>query len=184
MPKPKLKGPGPGRLPDLSRLVDKSPEQLVSTLERFGLEPNVREIEKRARRAYETQLQAAIEELGEPDKHTWAAIDSQIERELIGVLRQQTKQAIHSYRKMRLEDVAQYFVWIAVGDGSCPSCEERHGRRKTMRQWEQVGEPGSAVLICRKECRCSLQPDFVADPDDVSDQLGKTFEGLRVERGT
>jgi hypothetical protein len=159
----KLKGPGPGRMPSLDNLVDKSPKQLVHTLERFGLEPDVRAFEKRARRVYETQLEAAIEERGIPDRETWRAIDAQLEREMVATLRTQTKQAIHEYRKQQLRGVAKHFVWISVGDGSCVSCEGRHGKRKTMREWESAGEPGSSVLVCRKECRCSLQPDFVED---------------------
>ncbi len=160
---PELNRPGRGRLPSLENLKDKSPEKLVATLERFGLEPDVRAIERRARQVYESRLQAAIEEKGEPDRDTWKAIDADNERALVQTLRTQTKQAIHQYRKERLRGVAKFFVWIAVGDGSCSSCEGRHGKRKTMRQWEQYGEPGSAVLVCRKECRCELLPDFIED---------------------
>jgi hypothetical protein len=164
----KLKGPGPGRLPDLKNLGKKTPDQLVATLERFGLEPDVKAFEKRANRVYRDRLEAVIEEKGAPDKHTWAAIDADLERATVQTLRVQTKQAIHEYRKRRLLGVAKYFVWIAVNSGkeSCPSCDNRHGQRNTMPAWEILGMPGSSILVCRSECRCSLQPDFVSDEGD------------------
>lgn len=156
-----LKPPGPGRVPRLDRMVDKSPAQMVRTLERFGLEPDVREFERRARRAYEARLEAAIEEKGEPDADTWRAIDDDLQRSMVQTLRQQTKDAIREYRKDQLSGIATRFVWIAVmDDGSCASCEKRHGKSRTMAEWDALGAPGSAVLICRRECRCSLQPDL------------------------
>jgi len=177
----RLRGPGRGRLPDFKSLTRKTPEQLVATLKRFGLEPDIKEFERRARRAYEQQLEAAIEDRGFPDADTWAAIDSQLDRAAVSVLRQQTKRAVHEYRIERLRDVADRFVWIAVGTGSCPSCESRHGKSKTMRQWEAAGLPGSSVLICQKECRCSLQPDFIGeeDADVIAEVVDEALAGLR-----
>jgi hypothetical protein len=163
MAKKTLNRPGSGRLPSLENLGDKSPSQLVRTLARFGLEPDMREFKRRARRVYEEQLEKAIEEKGEPDASTWAAIDGQLERAMTQTLRRQTKAAITQYRIGRLDGVAKHFVWIAVGRGSCPSCEDRHGKRKSMREWERYGLPGSGVLACQSECRCSLQPELISD---------------------
>lgn len=168
----RLTSPGRGKLPSLEKMKAMTPEQLIATLDRFGLAPDVKAFERAARQVYEQQLEAAIEGKGFPDAETWKAIDAQLERTAKGVLRRQTKQTVHRYRKQRLATVARYFVWIAVGRGSCPSCLGRHGKRKTMRQWEALGEPGSAVLICQQECRCSLVPDVVgqAEPDDGVDE--------------
>lgn len=165
---------GKGRLPSLENLKDKSPKQIVKTLERFGLEPDIRELTRTANRVFDQQLAGVLRSKGIPDRTTWNAIDSQVERALVGALRQQTKQAIHSYRKEQLRGVAKRFVWIAVGKGSCESCEKRHGQSRTMREWELAGEPGSAVLLCKQECRCSLQPDLLADEE--SDLIGEVVD--------
>jgi hypothetical protein len=178
---PKLKGPGPGRIPDLDKLVDKSPAQIIRTLERFGLEPDVREMTRVANRVFDQQLAAVLGEKGIPDRDTWNAIDAQIERALTSSLRTQTKRAIHQYRKEQLRGVAKKFVWIAVGKGSCSSCETRHGQSRTMREWELAGEPGSAVLLCKQECRCSLQPDLLADEESdlIEEAVNIAIEDLR-----
>ena len=177
----KLRGPGRGRLPSLKNLKDKTPEQLIATLKRFKLDPDVREFERRAKRVYEQQLLGAIEDRGFPDADTWAAIDAQLDRASVSVLRQQTKRAVQEYRVDQLKTAARYFVWIAVGRGSCPSCEKRHGKSKTMRQWEAAGLPGASVLICQQECRCSLQPDFLGkdDGDIIAEVVDEALEGLR-----
>jgi hypothetical protein len=177
----RLKGPGRGRLPSLENLKDKEVEELLRTLERFGLEPDVGEFNRRARQVYEQQLRGAIEGAGYPDKHTWAAIDAQLDRAAVSILRQQTKRAVQEYRTERLSTVAERFVWIAVGRGSCPSCIDRHGKSKTMKQWRAAGMPGSPVLICQKECRCSLQPDFVGEEDSdlIAEVVDEALAGLR-----
>lgn len=178
----RLKGPGRGKLPDLSGIKDKSPEALERTLSRFGLEPDLKEFERRAVNVYRQQLEAAIEEKGFPDKDTWTAIDKQLERAAVQTLRQQVKTTVQSYRHERLKTVSKWFIWIAVGHGSCPSCIRRHGKRKTMRQWEAAGIPGSAVLICQRECRCSLQPDLIGEEelDVISEVVDEALEGLNT----
>jgi hypothetical protein len=160
---PKLKGPGSGRLPDMDKLKDKTPEQLVSTLERFGLEPDVKAISRAATRAYEARLERVIEAKAVPDPSTWEVLDGELERAINTVLRNQTKTAIRQHRLARIADVAEFYIYVAVGDGSCPSCEQRHGDRGTMDQWEEWGMPGSEVLICARACRCQLVPDLIPD---------------------
>lgn len=160
---PKGKGIGSGRLPQLENLTAKSPSEILATLERLNLAPDVRALERAAKRAYEARLEGVIEGGGTPDAETWKSIDKDIARSMTGVLRQQTKLAIHQYRKVKLQTLARHFVWVAVGTGSCPSCEVRHGQRNTMKAWDVLGGPGSAVLICKTECCCSLQPDFIDD---------------------
>ena len=184
MAKPKLplKGPGPGRLPELKGLKDKAPAEILRTLERLHLEPDMAEIGRRARRVFEQQIGPIMQMGAVPDRAAWEAIDKQVERALTDVLRQQTKQAIHNYRADQLKDVAEKFVWIAVGDGSCPSCEERHGKSRTLREWDREGGPGSPVLICKSECRCSLQPDFM--DEDTADIVERAVDaGLAGLRG-
>jgi hypothetical protein len=159
-----LKGPGPGRVPDLTRVKDKSPAQLERTLERFGLEPDIREIERRARRVYEDGLERVIESGALPDRETWRALDAAVERSITDVMSTQVKSAIRDYRIGRIAGTAKHFVWITAEDkGVCASCRPRHGKRKTMREWRDSGMPGSAVLRCGARCRCQLLPDTVED---------------------
>lgn len=157
----KLKGPGPGRLPDLDKLRDKTPDELVRTLDRFGVAPDLKAIDKAGQRIYESRLEAVIEDKATPDAKTWEVLDAEVESAVTRTLRQQTKEAIRDHRLSRIKDSAQYFVWVATGTGSCDSCEGRHGDRRTMAQWETKGLPGSKVLVCKSECRCSLVPDLV-----------------------
>lgn len=153
---------GRGRLPSLATLQSLSPEKLVELLGRFGLAPDIREINRRGQRAY-ARLDDVLAEGLEPDDATWAAIDSAIEREATAVLRQQAKRAVRNYRLDQLSGAARDFVWIAVLKGSCPSCEDRHGRSRTLAEWRREGLPGSTALLCARECRCTLQPDVVAE---------------------
>ena len=84
----KLKSPGRGRLPEFKNLRKKTPEELIKTLDRFGLKPNVKEFSRRARRVYESQLEKLIDSKGRPDRETWRAINEQIEKAAIDVLGQ------------------------------------------------------------------------------------------------
>ena len=178
----RLKNPGRGRLPEFKNLKKKTPEELLRTLDRFGLKPNVKEFERRAKRVYEQQLEQAIEGKGFPDKETWKSIDEQLNRAATNTLREQTHEAIRQYRKHRMRGLAKFFVWIAVMDkGTCVSCDKRHGKRKTIKQWEAYGEPGSAVLVCQNRCRCVLQPDIVESgpiPEDVADAVSDVVEEI------
>lgn len=150
---------GRGALPKPENLQKKSPEELVRTLNRFGLEPDLEAMQKRARRAFE-RLDGALAGGLEPDPALWDTIDRSIEREVTGYIRQQVKSAIRNYRNHRIATVANIFVWVTVGDERvCDSCEPRHGKSKSMKVWQRIGLPGSPNLVCGSECRCSLQPD-------------------------
>lgn len=162
----RLKGPprkarpltGRGALPSEKNLIRKSPEDLVRTLKRFGIDPDVDAIARRAKRAYE-RLDRVIAEGGEPDAATWEAFDKQLEREVTQGLRQMTKAAIRNYKQARADEASPKLMWETVGDANvCGSCEPRHGKVKTLAQWKAQGLPGSASLVCAAECRCELLP--------------------------
>ncbi len=150
---------GSGALPKLENLVNKSGDELIRTLGRFGINPDVNAIEARAQRAF-GKLERIIAEGIEPDAATWASIEKAHVREMEQSLRRMTKQAIRLYRQDKLAATSNKFMWVAVegGEHSCPSCEPRHGKVKTMAQWQRAGVPGSAALICSEECRCHLIP--------------------------
>ena len=54
------------------------------------------------------------------------------------------------------------FMWIAVMINTCPDCMERHGRIKTMEDWEQEGLPRAGFTVCRSHCQCNLVDADVA----------------------
>lgn len=153
----KLKGPG--RLPELKNLIKKTPEQMIQTLSRFGVDPDVKAIEARANRAF-GKLERVFAEGIEPDEALWKSIEDAHEREMAQSLRRMTKSAIRNYRIENLAKESPYQMWVAVGGGekSCPSCEHRHGKVKTLQQWRDEGLPGSAALLCGEECNCHLLP--------------------------
>lgn len=149
---------GPGRLPLPKNLLEKPPADLVRTLARFGIRPDIEAISENADRAY-TRLSKAVNEGVAPDEAMWQSLAEQHEREMTQALRQLTKQAIRDYRVEQLAGVSSNFMWLTVGgDKVCPSCEKRHGKIKTMKQWQAIGLPGSGALICQDECRCHLIP--------------------------
>lgn len=150
---------GRGRLPSTENLLNKTPEELVRTLNRFGIDPDLAAIERRASdRAMERAFRA-FEQGVEPDEATWAAIDQSAERGYVGTIRQMTKAAIRNYHDNRRKGESKYATWVSIGDDRvCPSCEPRHGQTNTWRVWDQLGKPGSAALICSQECRCELVP--------------------------
>lgn len=153
---------GPGRLPSPDNLKRYSPQQLVKVLGRFGMQPDLVALNAAATRSFE-RLDALIDSGVQPDDAAWKAVGQQLEKEVGGYLRKQVKDGIKGYRVAKLQATAQgegiKLTWIGVGVGMCPSCEPRHGKTKTLRQWKRIGLPGSAALVCQKECRCGLHPN-------------------------
>lgn len=146
---------GSGRLPELRNLLQKTPDELMATLARFGIEPDLKAIDRRANKAFQ-RLEAIIDEGVEPDDATWESIENQHVKEMEGTLRQMSKSAIRLYQHDRLPDGKN--MWITRMTNVCPSCKPRHGVVKTLAQWKLIGLPGSAALICSSECRCVLVP--------------------------
>lgn len=149
---------GRGRLPSPENLVNRSAEDMVRILNRFGIEPDLAGIEARGKRAL-AKFDRLLEEGVMPDEALLAQLEKQNAREFEQNLRQMAKTAIRLYREKRLEKVAAMFAWITSGgDNVCPSCEPRHGKVKTMAQWRALGLPGSHALLCGAECNCQLVP--------------------------
>lgn len=153
---------GRGALPSEKSLIRKTPEELIRTLKRFNLEPDLAAIQKSADRAFEA-LDSILAKGQEPDAATWKAIEKRVENEVKGALVDMTKAAIRNYRLELARQQGGALTWVAVGDeGTCISCDGRHGQVKTYPNWVRSGLPGDAVLLCcsgpRKGCRCRLLP--------------------------
>lgn len=150
--------PGRGALPKLENLINKGPDEILRTLSRFNLDPDMREVERAADRAF-GRIDRLLDSGLEPDDEVLDRVEADVRREITGVLRRQAKTAIRDYRHGRLEEMGfTKFIWIAVVLGSCPSCIKRHAKVKTMKQWEALGLPGSPALFCEDDCRCGLHP--------------------------
>lgn len=54
------------------------------------------------------------------------------------------------------------FMWIAVMVNTCPDCMDRHGRIKSMEEWEEQGLPRAGLTVCRSHCQCNLVDADVA----------------------
>lgn len=149
-----------GALPGSERLSKMSPEDLVRTLNRFGIDPDIAAIEKRANAAFE-RLDAMLERGVSPDEATWEQVEKQFENDVKKSLRSMTKAAIRNYREARFIAEAKWATWVTSGRSSvCPSCSPRHGQTKTWEAWKKLGEPGSPALICGPECNCTLVPEL------------------------
>lgn len=156
-----MAGPGRGRLPKLHNLVTKGHVDLLRTLGRFNLQPDMNEVERAANRAFD-RVDKLLEKGHVPDAATLDYVRGRVTKEITGLLRKQVKTAIRNYKFGKMEEMGfTKFAWIAVVLGSCPSCLQRHGKVKTMPQWEAYGLPGSAVLLCEADCRCHLVPSVV-----------------------
>lgn len=139
-----------------------TPDELVRTLGRFNIEPDMAAIERRANAAFE-RLDSLLEQGIAPDDATWEQAEKQMRNDIARSLRTMTKAAIGKYQEARAQEVSRYATWITVGDNDvCPSCEPRHGQTNTWKAWAVLGKPRSAALVCSAECRCQLVPELHA----------------------
>jgi len=53
------------------------------------------------------------------------------------------------------QDTLYEWQW-EEGANHCEDCEKRNGKRKTFKQWEAEGLPGSGVTKCGYNCLCDL----------------------------
>lgn len=148
---------GSGALPALENLKSKSAEELIKTLGRFGIKPDLKAIDQRAIRSFQ-KLNEMLADGVMPDEHSWAALAKQHENEMAGSLRQMTKRTIQLYQQSKSEPDDKE-AWITRGDDDvCLSCEPLHGQIKTHAEWEKAGLPGTSAHVCGRECRCRLVP--------------------------
>lgn len=150
---------GSGALPSLANLQGKTVEELAFTLGRFGMEPDVRALNRATDRALE-KFDALLDEGLRPDPETWQAIKKDVETQMGSYLRDQVRTAVRDYRLTKFKP-AEPLTWIGLGNGMCPSCVKRHGKTKTLAQWKAQGLPGSSALLCQNKCRCGLHSNLV-----------------------
>ena len=151
---------GRGALPRLENLVTKTPEELARTLGRFGITPDLEAITRGAEKAYES-IDKLVKKGQVPDAEAWANVQKELERRVKSSLVDMTRAAIRLYRLERVRQEGGLVTWIATLRNTCASCERRHGKTKTLAQWEREGLPGDPVLLCcsfEPRCQCTLIP--------------------------
>lgn len=150
---------GSGALPSVENLINKSPDQLIQTLGRFGIEPDLASIDRRAQKAF-VNLSEMLADGKMPSDAAFERLGKQHEQEMTAALRQMTKQAIRLYKdKLTGSGPDTKEVWITSGgDNVCPDCEPLHGQIKTHAQWVALGLPGTRKHVCGLDCNCQLLP--------------------------
>lgn len=151
---------GRGALPSLANLAQKTPEELSRTLARFGIRPDLQALERHALKAYEP-IEKLVARGLVPDDAAWANVEKDLNRRVKSSLVDMTRAAIRLYRLERVRREGGKLTWIATLRNTCDSCEKRHGKTKTLAQWERAGMPGDPVLLCcsfEPRCQCTLVP--------------------------
>ncbi len=150
---------GRGALPNVENLLKKTPVELIRTLKRFGIDPDIAAIDRRAKRAFRT-LDEMTAEGKYPSEAQWEKIAASHEKEMMGSLRQMTKQAIRLYKQdVRGSGPKSLEMWVTSElDTVCEDCEPLHGQIKTHAEWIKLGTPGTSKHVCGKNCNCELVP--------------------------
>lgn len=135
-------------------------EELLTTLERFGVSPDFG--------AFEDALLREARDLGRLGMGDMTAAATQrardsIERAFRATVQQATKGLVRDYGMAAQIAAGAQGDWLAaslcVGDeASCEDCDELHGEERTLDEWMRDGRPGSAARQCRANCRCELIP--------------------------
>lgn len=146
---------GGGSLPSLDQIGEMTDAQIERLLRRFGRRPG-REV--MLSEAVERELRQ-LTRARRPDR---ALVDHATKRAMSAVRRELMLDAKAAVREVSLEAIGATATtrvrWVSVlDDDVCNSCNWRHGERKTMDEWDEVGLPGSDELVCDGQCRCELE---------------------------
>lgn len=144
------------RFPEISELVNMTPEELTYYLERFGIKEAWPQM--RASTAGYVQRMTSMPP-GSPAfmDEINRLLDAESKRGALSMTRR-------AYRELATidaldGDVATELIWITDGDdGTCPHCESRGGDIGTIQYHAAKGLPGPGVCLGGDMCRCQLLP--------------------------
>lgn len=139
-------------------------EELLTTLRRFGVNPDFG--------AFEDALLREARDLGRLGTGDMSAAATQrvrdsIERAFRTTVAQATKGLVRDYGMAAQIAAGAQGHWLAASlcvggdegdETSCEDCEDLHGEERTLEEWQRDGRPGSAARQCRGNCRCELIP--------------------------
>lgn len=167
------------RLPDLDEIADLSDAQLRQLIARLGLDGDA------AARLADKFATASERLIGRkiPDDALIDQVAAAARRAVRQSLMVSAKEAIRSstMEKHRAGGRTQ-MIWISVlDDGTCVSCEDRHGESRPLDAWETIGMPGSRELICNGNCRCELSPDSFFEAPTPAEVEGDITVSIELE---
>lgn len=141
-------------LPDIAAMIAMSDEELIRTLQRYGVEVSWADMQASA---MAVAARAAAIPAGAPDyaERMGYFIDSESRRTLVGMARR----ASEKYATMEAlgGDADAQLIRISEGDDHvCGPCEQRAGMIGTLAEHEAMGAPGAASCDGGDYCRCQL----------------------------
>jgi hypothetical protein len=151
-----LAGPVPvvEPLPDIAAMIAMSDEELIRTLQRYGVEVTWADMQASA---MAIASRAAMIPAGAPDyaERMGFFIDSESRRTLVGMARRTSEK----YATMEALDGDANALLIRISEGDdhvCGPCEQRAGMIGTLAEHEAMGAPGAASCDGGDYCRCQL----------------------------
>lgn len=148
---------------DPADLEKMSLEELLAMLADAGVEVDVRALEDAARATLANEVRAL--DRGIPlDPNAQEQIGAKVASATATVAKQATRDTVRGIRDTAKHDAderpwdEQMYIWISMGEGTCPTCYSRHGDVFAWDQWQDIGMPGGDGTLCGKHCRCELQP--------------------------
>jgi hypothetical protein len=141
-------------LPHKDALLAMSPAEFLRNIEKFGLMPNWR---VQQTQAADYAIRMTQLEPGSPqfDRAVDNLIDVESNRGMQGLTRRIAQQ--YTTLVDSNGDVDSEFIWIVEGDeATCSPCKANAGLVKTMREWIDIGLPGTPTCDGGDRCRCEL----------------------------
>lgn len=169
-------------LKGLSALPPEAREILDQAMGKMLFDADV--FSSRVRKAVQTQTAAgismeAIKAGLLTDMNTGGAVFGEIRNAIKGSLVEGINQSGRAGQFQALDpDENTLFTWVTVaGHKICQDCAPRGGLRKTLKEWESEGLPGTGWSVCKGHCYCIL---------DASGKISPRVEretGLLSEKG-
>jgi len=162
-PDGKIEAPNIGRdgpvpvvepLPDIAGMVALDNDELIATLQRYGVFPSWQELRSDLS-DYTRRLQRIP--AGAPDyrERVEALMDAAGRRTLLGMARRTSER--YATKEALDGDPNATLIRISEGDDHvCEQCEARAGIVGTLAEHEAMGGPGAASCLGGDYCRCQL----------------------------
>lgn len=162
-------------------------DEMVSFLAQHGVDIEVEAMREDVRAALRIEVRALNK--GLPlDANAEKEIGDKVSRALVRTAASVARTTVFEVHDAATQDAdarpwdQQYYVWISVGEGVCPSCFSLHGTVAALDQWESIGRPRDGATYCGENCRCKLVP-CSADRADEATRREETRGNVQTPRG-
>tara|TARA_Y100000401_G_scaffold98144_1_gene85808 strand:+ start:4074 stop:5270 length:1197 start_codon:yes stop_codon:yes gene_type:complete len=169
--------------PEAREILDQAMGKMIFDAEVF---------DSRVRKAVQTQTAAGISREAIKaglltDMNTGGAVFGEIRNSIKGSLVEGINQSGRAGQFQALDpDASTLFTWVTVaGHKICQDCAPRGGLRKTLKEWESEGLPGTGWSVCKGHCHCILDPSGKISPRIAMENIknGKLVKGAKVKTG-